>query len=286
MSPTERVNFIVNASSSACLAILGLLEQERKMEPQLAHGNWVRKKNLLTLGLCTLGAGALILLPFGSLYRLLVMILFAVVLTSFLFPLYAYIMFSQKGGGFQEKIYTLLIRRLGIPVQGCILDIGSGNGVLAVKLAQRYSKVQVVGIDHWGTDWEYSINVCEKNARLAMVENRAHFQRGDAAMLDFDTETFDGAISNLTFHEVKSVPDKKSVVQEALRVVKPGGVFAFIDYFYERNYYGEIAGLENFLKDLRLTHFECQPLQDMISMPTLLKHPKILGRVGVIYGRK
>jgi len=116
---------------------------------------------------------------------------------------------------------------------GVILSLGSINaltglhlaaytaakgGVLSLTrlLAQQYGGVQVVGIDYWGKDWEYSKKVCEKNAQAANVENRVHFQKGDAAALDFANDTFDGAISHLTFHEVKSVADKKLVLQAAL----------------------------------------------------------------------
>ena len=52
------------------------------------------------------------------------------------------------------------------------------------------------------------------------VENRVHFQKGDAAALDFAADTLDGVISNLTFHEVKSVADKREVLREALRGLK------------------------------------------------------------------
>jgi ubiquinone/menaquinone biosynthesis C-methylase UbiE len=158
--------------------------------------------------------------------------------------------------------------------------------VLAVKLAQRHDEVEVVGIDYWGKDWEYSKGVCEKNAQIAKVESRVHFQKGDATRLDFANETFDGVTSNLTFHEVKSVADKKSVVQEALRILKPGGAFAFVDYFYDEKYYGKTLEFENFLEGLNLVHFEYKPIQDLIAIPTLLKHPKILGKVGFIYGKK
>jgi SAM-dependent methyltransferase len=256
------------------------------MEAQLAYGNWIRKKNLLILGLCTLGAGALIFILLGSLYHLIVSSLFVITLVSFLFPLYAYVMFSQMGGRLQEKFYDLIIQSLGKDVKGRILDIGSGNGVLAVKLAQQHNEVEVVGIDYWGKDWEYSKSVCEKNARAAQVENRVKFQKGDAAKLDFASETFDGVISNLTFHEVKSVADKKSVLQEALRVIKSDDTFAFIDYFYDAKYYGDQLEFEKFLKGLNLTHFEYKPLRDRIEIPMLLNHPKILGKVGIIYGKK
>ena len=136
------------------------------METQLDYGNWIRKKILLILGLSALGVGALIIIPLGSLYRLIMASLFVILLISFLFPLYSYAMFSQKGGRFQEKVYNLIIRNLGTTVKGRILDIGSGNGVLAVQLAQQNSEVEVTGTDYWGKDWEYSKSVCEKNAPL------------------------------------------------------------------------------------------------------------------------
>jgi SAM-dependent methyltransferase len=256
------------------------------MEAQLDYGNWIRKKNLLILGLCALGLGALIFLPFGPLYRLIMALLFVIVLISFLFPLYSYLMFSQKGGRFQEKIYQLIIQSLGAAGKGRFLDIGSGNGVLAVKLAQQYRQAEVVGMDYWGKDWEYSQGVCEKNAQIGKVEARVHFQKGDAAALEFADDTFDGAVSNLTFHEVRSAQDKRQVVREALRVVKSGGKFAFIDYFYDAKLYGQAPDFVAYLKSLELSQFEYKPLRAMLAVPMALRHPKILGKVGIIYGRK
>ena len=195
-------------------------------------------------------------------------------------------MFSQKGGRFQEKVYQLILQSLGTTVKGTILDIGSGNGVLAVKLAQQFGEAEVIGLDYWGKDWDYSKSVCEKNARIGKVEDRVHFQKGDAAALEFANDLFDGAVSNLTFHEVQSAVDKREVVREALRVVKPGGMFAFVDYFYETNLYGRAPEFEEYLKGLRLSQFEYKPLRHMITIPLLLRHPKILGKVGMIYGTK
>ena len=97
---------------------------------------------------------------------------------------------------------------------------------------------------------------------------------------------FDGAISNLPFHEVQSVADKCAVVQEALRVVKPGGNFAFVDYFYDEKYYRKSLEFKKYLQDLKLARFEYKPISDLIAIPIPMKHPKIFGKVGIIYGRK
>jgi SAM-dependent methyltransferase len=256
------------------------------MESQLNYGNWVRKRSLFMLGLATLAVGALVFIPAGSLYLVLVSIAFAVCLVSFLFPLYAYLTFSQKGGRFQEKVFDLIVDNLGADLEGKYLDIGSGNGVLAVKLAIRNRKAEVVGIDSWGTAWEYAKTTCERNAQIANVDNRVHFLEGDAASIGCRPHTFDGAVSNLTFHEVRSAPDKRAVLQEALRVIRPGGVFAFVDYFYESKYYGQFPDFQNYLGRMRLSELDVKPLHLALSMPRLLRHPRILGRVGIISGRK
>ena len=262
------------------------LKETEKMDTPLNYGNWVRKKNLALLGTCTLVMGVLFFVPLGPLYHLIVALLFMLLLISFLFPFYSFIMFSQKGGKFQEKIYNLIIQSLALEIKGKILDIGCGNGVLAVKLALQFVDAEVTGIDYWGEEWEYSKGVCEQNAQTGRVEGRVHFRKGDAAALEFNNETFDGATSNLTFHEVKSAKDKKEVLREALRVVKPGGSFAFVDYFFEKKYYGEASELEEFIRDLNLSQFECKPLKERMTIPLILRHPKILGRVAIISGKK
>ena len=256
------------------------------MDASLNYGNWIRKRILIILGTCTLVTGVLFFLPLGTLYHLIVALLFIILLISFFFPFYSFIMFSQKGGKFQEKLYNLIIQSLAADTKGKILDIGCGNGVLAVKLALQFPDADVTGIDYWGEDWEYSKGVCEQNAQTGRVEARVHYQKGDAATLEFPDQTFDAATSNLTFHEVKSAKDKKEVLREALRVVKPGGTFAFIDYFFEKDHYGEEAGLEEFIRGLNLSQFECKPLKEKMTVPWLLRHPRILGRVGFVYGRK
>jgi hypothetical protein len=68
--------------------------------------------------------------------------------------------------------------------------------------------------------------------------------------------------------------------------VKRGGRFAFVDYFYDAKFYGKASEFGDYLKGLKLSQFEYKPLQDVIAIPMLLRHPKILGKVGIIYGRK
>jgi SAM-dependent methyltransferase len=254
---------------------------------ELNYGNWIRRKILVILGSSAIVAGGLSFVPLGEVYRIVILVLFIILLVSFLFPLYSYIMFSQKGGKVQQKVYNLIILKLGEQAKGSeILDIGSGNGVLAVKLALYHPNSIITGVDYWGENWEYSKGVCEANARLAKVEEQVSFQKGDAASLDFSDGTFDGVTSNLTFHEVQSLKDKRDAIKEALRILKPGGSFSFVDYFFEAKYYGYSQEFEEYLRNSGLSTFELHPLNEILDLPILLRHPKILGRVGILYGKK
>ena len=249
----------------------------------LEYGNWVRKRVLIILALICLILGALVFLPFGPYFRIGAAVLFAMALLSFLFPAYAFVMFSHRGGRFQEEVYALIVDELGI-ASGAVVDIGTGNGVLAVTVARANPAATVLGIDYWGRNWEYSQAACEGNAEAGGVADRVTFQHGDAATLDFADGQFDAAVSNLTFHEVRSVSDKRVVLAEALRVIRPGGAFVFVDYFYNRGYYGPGADFDAFLAGLGLESVSLRPLKDAIPVPLLLRHPRILGPAGILTG--
>ncbi len=255
------------------------------MTTRLKYGNWVRLRALWALGLSALAMGVLSLCPLNLWIRVIAALLFVVLFVSFLYPLYTYYMFSPRGGNLQDRVYDLVVSSLGREVEGNVLDIGSGNGILAIRLAQAYPAAQVTGIDYWGKNWEYSESVCEENARLAGMEKRVRFQKGDAAALGVADSSFDAVASNLTFHEVKTVPQKRDLVKEALRVLRPGGRFAFVDMFYDFKYYGDISEFEGFLKGLGLSQVTVKPLEQVITLPKPLMHPKILGRAGIVWGQ-
>jgi len=256
------------------------------MTENIQYGNWIRKKVLYILGVSVLVLAIAFLVSPNPYLQIITGSLFVVLLISFSFPLYAYYAFSPRGGHWQEKIYTAIVDSLGQQPLENALDIGTGNGVLALTLAQKYPAAQVIGMDYWGKNWEYSQSICEANARTAQVADRVRFVKGDAASLEFDDAAFAAVVSNLTFHEVKSAPQKREVIREALRVLQPGGTFTFVDYFYDSQYYGQLAEFETFLHSLSLAKIELNHLSDVLPLARLLRHPKIFGKVGIIYGQK
>jgi ubiquinone/menaquinone biosynthesis C-methylase UbiE len=168
---------------------------------------------------------------------------------------------------------------------GRLLDIGCGSGALAVKAAKKFPKAQIVGVDEWGAMWDFAKSQCEDNARLEGVADRTTFQNGDAARLDFPDASFDAAVSNFVFHEVRSEPDKLKLIREALRVLKPGAPFSFEDAFYSKAHYPDLNALIAALsKDVAELRFVDTRQNDFV--PKLLKTPMIVGEMGLIYGRK
>jgi ubiquinone/menaquinone biosynthesis C-methylase UbiE len=195
------------------------------------YGNWISWKVLSVIGLAAAVLSALSLL---FIYLLIGAI---IVLVVFALAAYERYLLWPRGGDAQGKLWDLLVEHLDWDGNGRAIDIGCGSGPVAIRLAKKYPSAEVVGLDYWGRQWEYSKEKCERNARIEKVETRVSFQKGDAAKLPFEDGYFDAAVSNLAFHEVGGIKDKREVLKEALRVVKKGGRFAFQDLFTVKRFY-------------------------------------------------
>ena len=141
-------------------------------------------------------------------------------------------------------------------------------------------------MDYWGAEWSYAKDQCEKNARAEGVADRVKFQKGDAAHLDFPDGTFDAAVSNFVFHEVRSEKDKRKIVREALRVVKKGGSFAFQDLFSQEKLYGDMNEFVEELKAEGIAEVHYIPhVEKQGFIPRFVQAPWMLSGVGLLYGK-
>lgn len=251
---------------------------------KIDYGNWVSKKSIyIPVLLAALLAVIFMGLSFLSLFFLVGAFLF---LISPAYFVYAYFQFSPRGGNLQVKIRDLAFNQLVWDGDGRLLDIGCGNGALAIEAAKKYPKARVTGIDYWGGQWEYSKQTCEKNAEIAGVAERTSFQKASAAKLPFTDEFFDVTVSNLVFHEVQDAKDKKEVIKEALRVLKKGGLFVFQDIFLSKRMYGEPQDLVPTIKNWGIQDIKFVNTSDQKFIPRAMKLPFMVGQIGVIYGRK
>lgn len=244
------------------------------------YGNWVRNRMIVIPGLIGLGVLAVSLL-----FPPLILLALPFLLAAAYFA-YARRQFSPAGGDVQRKVHAMLLERLDWDGQGQALDIGCGNAALTVRLAKAYPDVQVTGVDYWSEEWGYGQVACERNAQLEGVGERTTFQHGSAAALPFADGQFDAAVSNLVFHEVKDADDKREVIREALRVVKPGGTFAFQDLLMWRQLYGDTDDLVATIKSWGIREVTFVETRNAPFISPLLRLPFMLGTLGIIYGVK
>jgi len=247
-------------------------------EPE--YGNWVSAK--LIYGSIAMS------IPFFVLSFLSPLFVVGAVpfLLSFAYFAYARRKFSQRGGNLQAPIRNLVIERLSWDGEGKALDIGCGNAPLAIELAKRYPNARVTGIDYWGGMWEYSEAVCERNAEVEGVAGRMAFQKTSAAALPFEDTCFDAVVSNLVFHEVGDVRDKRELIREALRVVKRGGAFAFQDLFLVKRHFGDVDDLVAMIRSWGIKEVAFAQTCNSEFIPKALRLPFMLGRIGIIHGKK
>ncbi len=251
-----------------------------KKENTLDYGNWVPAKMIVIPALLSLIS---LLLSLKACGFLLGFLLFGLVALYFWIASY---IFSKDEKRFQDRVEQLVVDQITWHGKGKALDIGCGNAPLSIKLAKKFPTAKVTGIDYWGKNWDYSMQVCQKNAEVAGVSDRVDFQHGSASSLPFDDDTFDLVVSNLVFHEVQDVKDKRIPLHEALRVLKPGGIFVLQDLFLLQAYFGTPQDLISLLKSWGVKEVEFIRTCDEDFIPAIVKLPFMVGALAILKGVK
>ncbi len=112
-----------------------------------------------------------------------------------------------------------------------VMDLGTGTGDLAVRLARQNGNIHVTGYDFSGS----MLEVARKKAKKYSLEN-VSFIEGDAAEMPFQDNYFDivgisFAFRNITFKN----PNTNLYLSEVLRILKPGGKFVIVESSQPRN---------------------------------------------------
>jgi ubiquinone/menaquinone biosynthesis C-methylase UbiE len=111
-----------------------------------------------------------------------------------------------------HHLWALNLALADVPPPRRILDLGTGTGVVAKALAERYPEAQVVGID-------LSPGMIDEARRTLAPElaDRVDFEVGDASALDCRDGAFDLVVLSNT------IP----FYDELARIVAPGGTLVF-----------------------------------------------------------
>ncbi len=147
--------------------------------------------------------------------------------------------------GFYDQIFGKVfhegresaIRNLNVQPNEHILEVGVGTG-LALPMYPRHCRI--VGID-------LSEGMLAKAKERAQAHRLTHVQlhRMDAGAMEFGDDCFDTVVAA---YVVTAVPDYRKVVNEMIRVCRPGGRIIMLNHFSNGN--KVIAAVEKVISPL------------------------------------
>jgi phosphatidylethanolamine/phosphatidyl-N-methylethanolamine N-methyltransferase len=147
--------------------------------------------------------------------------------------------------GFYDRVFGRVfhegresaIRNLDVQPDEHILEVGVGTG-LALPMYPRHCRI--VGID-------FSEGMLAKAKEKAEAHRLDHVQlhRMDAGAMEFQDDSFDTVVAA---YVVTAVPDYRKVVNEMIRVCRPGGRIIMLNHFSNGN--KVIAAIEKVLSPL------------------------------------
>ena len=127
-----------------------------------------------------------------------------------------------------------------------ILDLGTGTATLAIEAVSRWPTVEVVGID---ASSEMAAAAEREADRLLPPADRRRFSTevAFADELPFDDASFDAAVSSFV---LQLVPNRRAVLDEVRRVLRPGARFAHVTWLQGGRWYAPDAEFDAALEDV------------------------------------
>jgi ubiquinone/menaquinone biosynthesis C-methylase UbiE len=128
------------------------------------------------------------------------------------------------------RIWQRELDRVGLAGHEQLLDLGCGRGAVLIEAARRLPAGRAVGADLWTADQSgNSPEVTLANAAAAGVADRVEVHTADMTALPFPDASFDVVTSALAIHNISSPEGRYRAVDEAMRVLRPGGQLLVAD---------------------------------------------------------
>lgn len=151
--------------------------------------------------------------------------------------------FTTRRGKFD--VWAKLLLELDLKGDEHVLDMGSGRGAILMMVAQLVPRGRAVGLDLWVSSDQSgnSLAAAKRNADLEGVADRVELRTADMTSMPFDDASFDIVLSALAIHNIKDAGGRKKAIDEAVRVLKPGGRLRIADFRSTHEYVGRLRQL-------------------------------------------
>lgn len=125
---------------------------------------------------------------------------------------------------FAEPNRAVVARLAELGARGRMLDVGTGPGHILLLVVERFPDAEVVGLDLSPRMLEHAARRRAGSPHAARIA----LELGDAKGLPFPDASFDVVFSNTILHHI---PDPRTLLAEARRVLRPGGVLLIRDLY-------------------------------------------------------
>jgi arsenite methyltransferase len=142
--------------------------------------------------------------------------------------------FSRRG---KFEVWARLLTGIGLRGDERVLDLGCGRGAVLLIAAKLLPRGNAVGVDIWRADQTgNSMQATLANVDAEGVADRVELHTRDMTDLQFPDESFDLVVSNLAIHNLPDNDARRAAIDEAVRVLRPGGHAVIADLGFTRLY--------------------------------------------------
>lgn len=131
------------------------------------------------------------------------------------------------------RVWERELDRLRLTGDEELLDLGCGRGAVLIPAALRLPRGRAVGADLWTADQSGNgPDVTLANAVAAGVADRVQVHTADLTALPFPNASFDVVTSAMAIHNIPAREGRYRALDEALRVLRPGGRLLVADPWF------------------------------------------------------
>jgi ubiquinone/menaquinone biosynthesis C-methylase UbiE len=170
------------------------------------------------------------------------------------------LLFSGAADAMRRILLKPLKQKVGSGDKLKFLEVACGTGRMSRFMRLTFPNAKIVATD--------VSNPYLKVARKKLEDlTRVDFLQADAAQLPFLDESFDVFYSVFLFHE-QPPAEREAVIKEAHRVLKPGGIFCFVDSVQIKDFEEAKDALTQFPVDFHEPFYKNyieNPMEDLLG---------------------
>ncbi|MBV8785286.1 MAG: methyltransferase domain-containing protein, partial [Mycobacterium sp.] len=118
------------------------------------------------------------------------------------------------------------------------------RGAVLLATAKRLPRGRAIGVDLWQADQtDNSQHATLQNAALENVADRIEVRTADMTDLPLPDGSVDVIVSNLAIHNIPTHAGRQQALDEAIRVLRPGGRLAIADLWETRQHAAHLREL-------------------------------------------